>query len=253
MARWKMSSPLGLDASEFTTGTRPGLMAAASSRGGVAGKAGDCSESRGESMAFLGMQELYANESNSDKGGIGIREAGTQSLTQEMPRPVTDRPRICGNQPPLPLSSKPSPSHWLSGQQAEEGMGAEERVSRPALRRGKQAEAEVGTIPKCQWTADRLRKGNFKAVARTVAPSACALAACLKLEGSEVAASEAEWTITFVYLADGRPCTLRMLCKVTQEVVGGRPLLPAIRVELWTSVAVGFRVKRRDEWSDGAP
>ena len=72
MARWKMSSPLGLEASEPATGTKAGLMAGESSRGGVAGKAGDCSESRGESMAFLGMQDLYANESNSDKGGIGF-------------------------------------------------------------------------------------------------------------------------------------------------------------------------------------
>jgi hypothetical protein len=86
MARWKMSSLLGLEASEFATGTRPGLMADAASRGGVAGKDGDCSESRGESMAFLGMQDLYAKESNSDKGGEWVPSSRPSSGTRWNPR-----------------------------------------------------------------------------------------------------------------------------------------------------------------------
>ena len=57
----------------------------------VAGVVGDRSESRGESGACLGMEVLYPNLSNSDKGDIGSIEAGILQSRQAMSEWAYDR------------------------------------------------------------------------------------------------------------------------------------------------------------------
>ncbi len=89
MARWKMSSPLGFAAAEAASGAGP--VDPVSGLCWVAGVVGDRSESRGESGASLGMEVLYPNLSNSDKGDIGIAKVGTQRSLQAMSEWAYDR------------------------------------------------------------------------------------------------------------------------------------------------------------------
>lgn len=111
----------------------------------------------------------------------------------------------------------------------------------------------MSTIAKCNWATNRLAEVNLECAARAIAACASALSSGLKLERAEAAAPKVKRTVAFVQLTDGGPCALRMLGKLAQKIVGGRPLLPATRVELWSSVAVGLCMKRRDKWSDRAP
>lgn len=71
-ARWKISSPLGLDVVGVVPGEGAEPVASASTLCWVAGEGGVRFESLGESEASLGMGDLYANRFESDKGEVGI-------------------------------------------------------------------------------------------------------------------------------------------------------------------------------------
>lgn len=119
--------------------------------------------------------------------------------------------------------------------------------------RDKEAQAEMCTVAKCQRAGDRLAESNLECAARTIAACAFALPPGLKFERPKAAAPKAEWTVALVELADRRTCALRMLRKMTQQIVGSGSLLPPVCVELWTSVAVGLFVKCGHEWRTRTP